>query len=185
MNHTYGQLPTVVSHDNRVSEAAKFKVVLPYNNFTLESGSVIDFNDKGDIFINGEQVFGLVLINAIGTIMNQYTMSQIEEDEEYYNRPPHPKREKIEKPCDIYFIHDSLSGLTKIGRARCAKSRFKGMQTANPRIELLFYYRATESIEKAWHEKLNDLREYREWFRLTSETIEVIRKFVDSKNQAV
>jgi hypothetical protein len=138
---------------------------------------LVEIDDDGNVFLNGKEIEPITLA-FIG--QGICSLSQDEFEEEFI-----PKRKpEVDKECDIYFIKDELSGLTKIGKAKCAKGRFKGMQTANPRIELLFYYRATESIEKAWHEKLGDFREYREWFRLAEETIEAIRKFVTSKNQA-
>ena len=81
---------------------------------------------------------------------------------------------------NIKFVE--INGLTKIGRAKCAKSRLNGMLTANPRIRLLFYYRATEIEELKWHEIFSEKREYREWFRLEVETLELIQNFLLAKS---
>lgn len=156
---------------------------LPHLGFNLESGFTVEFTTDGDFFVDGKQIYGMNLMSAISVIMDWKQLSEHEEAEIRYNQPSR-KREKPDKECDIYFIKDDLSGLTKIGRAKCAKSRFNGMLTANPRIELLFYYRATESIEKAWHEKLSDFREYREWFRLDEGILGAIERVVNKRNQA-
>ena len=154
---------------------------LPHRGLIRESGFTQACTKDGDFFVNGQPIYGMTLINALSIIMDWKQENQVyERSQECYERPE--KREKHQKECDIYFIKDDLSGLTKIGRAKCAKSRLNGMLTANPRIRLLFYYRATEIEELKWHEIFSEKREYREWFRLEVETLESIQNFLLAKS---
>lgn len=116
------------------------------------------------------------LLDPIGRPMNN-------EKQEYYQPPQSSKEEKVDKDCYIYFVKDDLSGLTKIGKTKDVATRISNMMTSNPRIRVLFSYRAKESVEKAWHEELKEFRDSREWFRLTDEQlIEIEFKINTQKN---
>lgn len=129
---------------------------------------LVEIDDDGNVFLNGEEIQPITLAFIAQGICS------LSEDEFTGKELTQKRRVEVDRECDIYFIKDELSGLTKVGKAKCAKSRFRGMQTANPRIILLFYYKATESEEKRLHSKFNHLREYREWFRLSEDDVQGI-----------
>lgn len=92
------------------------------------------------------------------------------------------KEDSYQKPplkCQIYVIKDSIRGVYKIGRGACAKTRFKGLKTANPGIELITFYDGVEDDETYLHGKFKDIGSHvdGEWFRLDDEDIKEIESY--------
>lgn len=88
-----------------------------------------------------------------------------------------PKRMPLK--CQIYVIKDSIRGVYKIGRGACAKTRFKGLKTANPGIELVAFYDGDENDETYLHSKFKDIGSHidGEWFRLDDEDLMEIKSY--------
>lgn len=91
------------------------------------------------------------------------------------------KEIKIREPleCQIYIIKDTIRGVYKIGRGVCAKTRFKGLKTANPGIELIAFYDGVDSDETYLHDKFTSLGQHidGEWFRLDAEDFDEIKSY--------
>lgn len=96
------------------------------------------------------------------------------------------KEIKVREPikCQIYIIKDTLRGVFKIGRGRCAKTRFKGMKTANPGIELLRFFDGYEHDETNLHEKFANIGKHidGEWFSLDNDDLFEIECYFATQN---
>lgn len=69
----------------------------------------------------------------------------------------------------IYLIFDPFSRLTKIGKSKNPKKRFKAIRTSNPNAELFFY--SEKYSEEELHEKFKNKREVGEWFSLNKQDL--------------
>ena len=83
----------------------------------------------------------------------------------------------------IYLIKDNKTGLIKIGRSNEPQERLKAlirqatlMPEAND-FELIYFWEDFEWTEQFIHEKLKDKRVRGEWFSLSVEDVDLIKRF--------
>lgn len=90
-----------------------------------------------------------------------------------------PKKDKTPKPTKIYVMIDKNTGYYKIGRSKKPLVRESTLQSEKPTIELLFYFDATERLEKEIHIVFEHKRIRGEWFDLTEEDVLQIKKIAE------
>ncbi len=77
----------------------------------------------------------------------------------------------------IYLLHDAYTGLYKIGKTKCLKSRMGNFKTANAAISLVYHFDGFDSCEIDLHELFAVKRVTGEWFSLDESDIESIKKY--------
>lgn len=83
--------------------------------------------------------------------------------------------------CYVYFLRSA--GLVKIGRAVNVQQRVRELQTGHHRpLEVLAVIPAHAALEHAIHERFARARQSGEWFILTDELQEFIRKCQNGAN---
>lgn len=84
------------------------------------------------------------------------------------------KRAERQPEPTVYVVRCDYK--VKIGFTRNLAQRLHSLRTANPRpIELLASFPGTEADERSLHERFNELRFSREWFRLKKPIKEWLR----------
>jgi hypothetical protein len=95
---------------------------------------------------------------------------------------PRYKPKALAKEQKTYLMHDSNTGLTKIGKSFEPKIREKTLQSEKPTIQLLHIF--DSDIESNLHKKFNHKRVRGEWFELTRKEIDsIISKYDKPQNQ--
>jgi hypothetical protein len=88
------------------------------------------------------------------------------------------------KPTFIYLVLDERTGYIKIGRARNPSARERTLQSENPHVRMLFSGPADADLERELHADHAEHRVRGEWFRLTEQQTESIKKrILDSVRQ--
>lgn len=77
------------------------------------------------------------------------------------------------KRYKTYILKDTMSGLSKIGRAVDVNKRVKALCVANPNLEI--YHIIDKDIEKELHRKYLPFKIKSEWFNLSEKELEEIK----------
>lgn len=83
---------------------------------------------------------------------------------------------KKDRKTNLYVMRNHRNGFIKLGRAEDPIYRELTLQAEEPEIAMLFYFPATVDREKELHNLFAKQRVRGEWFRLTEDDIEYIRK---------
>src|SRR5262249_10864231 len=76
------------------------------------------------------------------------------------------RRTKWEGAGVIYFIQNTVSKAIKIGYSKDPRKRLIGLQSTTPdRLELLGYIHGGLEHERCYHDKFEEYRLQREWFK--------------------
>lgn len=91
------------------------------------------------------------------------------------------------KSCHIYLIQDAIRGFYKIGKAKNYSSRFSGLKTANPCIELVLAYSGFLEDERFFHQYFTEQGKHigGEWFELNESDIEQILSILEKHNRKI
>ena len=80
------------------------------------------------------------------------------------------------KETNVYVMKDNHTGHYKIGRSKSPTEREATLLSQKSSIELLFYFPATSKLERQLQEMFSDKRLRGEWFELTEEDLQSIKK---------
>ncbi|MGH9605550.1 MAG: GIY-YIG nuclease family protein [Terracidiphilus sp.] len=89
-----------------------------------------------------------------------------------------PKRPN---PSFIYLVLDERTGCIKIGRSKTPNARERTLQSENPTHRMLFAHPADADFERELHQEFAERRVRGEWFRLSEEDIESIKRRVGNQ----
>ena len=90
-----------------------------------------------------------------------------------------PKRPN---PSFVYLVLDERTGHVKIGRSKTPSARERTLQSENPDHRMLFRYPADAALELELHHQFAEYRVRGEWFKLSAQHIESIRRRLLSEN---
>ena len=96
--------------------------------------------------------------------------------EENRRRELERKKPKPLRPTFIYLVLDERTGYIKIGRARNPSERERTLQSENPQVAMLFCSPADAELERELHQEFAQYRIRGEWFKLSENHIEHIKK---------
>lgn len=87
-------------------------------------------------------------------------------------------KDKIAKKSEtnIYVMKDNHTGHYKIGRSKSPTQREATLLSQKSSIELLFYFTGPSKLERKIHEMFSGKRLRGEWFELTGEDLQSIKK---------
>lgn len=80
------------------------------------------------------------------------------------------------KPTFVYVMRNSRNGYHKIGFSTEPRFREKTLQSQEPEVSLLFAFPGTVEDEERLHDRFASKRLRGEWFNLTPEDVESIRR---------
>ena len=78
----------------------------------------------------------------------------------------------------VYLMLNSKSNLVKIGQSRNPSFREKTLQSEEPEIEMIAFWKASKNVEKELHNIYSNKRERGEWFRLSLKDLKDIKEFM-------
>ena len=96
--------------------------------------------------------------------------------EEKARRKIEKKKPKPLKPTFIYLVIDERTGYIKIGQARNPSARERTLQSENPQVAMLLCSLADAELERELHQEFAQYRIRGEWFKLSENDIEHIKK---------
>jgi hypothetical protein len=85
----------------------------------------------------------------------------------------------------IYLVLDERTGHIKIGRAKNPSVRERTLQSENPQVIMLFSGPADADMEQELHQEYAQNRVRGEWFKLSKDQVESIKKRVLDSGQAL
>jgi hypothetical protein len=85
-------------------------------------------------------------------------------------------KKKKNSPTNLYVMIDHHTGHYKIGRSDSPTKREATLLSQKSSIELLFFFPGTKNNEKMLHEIFRDKWIRGEWFELTEEDLQLIKK---------
>jgi hypothetical protein len=91
---------------------------------------------------------------------------------------------KPRKPTFIYLALDEKTEYIKIGRARNPSARERTLQSENPQVTMLSCGPANAELERELHLEYSQYRVRGEWFRLSNDQAEKIKKRVLGADRA-
>ena len=72
---------------------------------------------------------------------------------------------------NLYLMHDERTELYKIGLSKNPQYRERTLQSDNPLISLLDYWKVEKWLERYWHKQFESQRIRGEWFRLSGNDV--------------
>lgn len=127
-----------------------------------------DTTPSGMIIAKGQKIVPVHKLNRVWFYANQFkdvTHEAIKfQDQEKY----------------IYLMVDDSNGLIKIGSSKNPKYREGTLQSKEPKISLVAYWRVPKLIENELHQMYRNKRVRGEWFRLTISELDEIKQFMES-----
>lgn len=87
--------------------------------------------------------------------------------------------DRIEQDSYVYLMKNKRNNYTKIGKSNNPKYRERTLQSQEPEVSLIFKKKVTNPsiVEKTLHDKYKDFRLRGEWFDLSKEHINEIKKY--------
>lgn len=137
----------------------------------------------------GQQVLGVV--PACDCLMcaqwHSAAVQELQEQAQWEKERRKLEREapKQPKPTFVYLVLDEKTGCIKIGRAKSPSARERTLQSENPRTRMLFYGPADTRLERDLHREYTRYRVRGEWFSLSKDQVENIKKRVLDSDQAL
>lgn len=126
---------------NRINESLEY-----YDNNDISDSDIFDYNEKN-------------------------RLSSLRDYEEIINKS-REERESEPKNQYVYLIHNLDSNVLKIGFSKNPKSRLSQLRiSTHENLELLYFFRGSESKESELHKKFKNLRLRSEWFSYSDEII--------------
>lgn len=109
-----------------------------------------------------------------------------EAEYEQIRREGEKKAPRLPKPTFIYLALDERTGYIKIGRAKNPSARERTLQSENPQFRMLFSGPADAYLEHELHIEHAKCRVRGEWFKLTDQQTESIKKRIldSAKNES-
>ena len=83
-------------------------------------------------------------------------------------------------PNTVYFAYSPMCNMVKIGCTVNLKNRFKSIQSncPDPNLELLFFFKGDDKVEKNIQKKFDEFRSHGEWFHYSKEIENYIQKLI-------
>lgn len=78
----------------------------------------------------------------------------------------------------VYLMLNFKSNLIKIGQSRKPSYREKTLQSEEPEIEMIAFWKAPKKVEKELHNIYSNKRERGEWFRLSLKDLKDIKELM-------
>lgn len=127
-----------------------------------------DTSPSGTIITIGQKIIPVHKLDRIWFYKNQFKDINHEaikfQDQEKY----------------VYLMVDDTNGLIKIGSSKNPKFREGTLQSKEPKIFLIAYWKAPKQIENELHRMYQSKRRRGEWFRLTISELDEIKQFMES-----
>ncbi|MDG5801042.1 GIY-YIG nuclease family protein [Marinilabiliaceae bacterium ANBcel2] len=130
-----------------------------YNYFTYNPQNIKDKNTQ--LALKGKLgVIAVLEIEKAKFYQEFFNISKksLSEDEEY-----------------VYLMYNFINDLIKIGQSKNPTFREKTLQSQEPEIQMIGFWKASKSIEKEFHKEFSFKRKRGEWFKLTFKDLKRIK----------